>query len=102
MALAADGAVHSFEVGTVRNLPAADRLDLPTGRWETRNRRIVLWKTIFSEGHVYASAFPETEFQPLLKHIEPGSELRNLPEQAIANIPAARPFTVMGDPAQNQ
>lgn len=102
MASTADGAAHYFELGTVRNLPAPDPPDVPICPRRTCARRIVLWKTTFSQGHVYASAFPEPEFQSLLTHLGPGSELRNLLEQAIAKIPTARPLKVMGDPAQNQ
>jgi len=42
-----DGAVHYFELGNVRNPPAADGRDLPAGRGKTRARRIVLWRTTF-------------------------------------------------------
>jgi hypothetical protein len=102
VALTAEGAAHSFELGTVRIFPAADRIDLPTGPWRTRARRIILWKTMFPQGHLYASAFHEPEFQSLPKNLEPGSELRNLLEQAIEKIPAAKLFLIKGGPTQNR
>jgi hypothetical protein len=65
MALTADGAVHYFELGIVRNLPAPDEIDLPTFIGKSRVRRIVLRKTTFPQGHLYASAFHEPDFQSL-------------------------------------
>jgi hypothetical protein len=44
-ALTMDGAVHEFELGTVRNLPAPDEIDWSITPKRTRNRRIVLWRT---------------------------------------------------------
>ena len=48
MALTMDGAVHEFELGTVRNLPMPDKGDWSaTPMRTTRDRRIVLWRTMF-------------------------------------------------------
>lgn len=99
MASAPDGAVHHFELGTVRNLSAEDRPVSPTRLNKTCIRRIVLWRTMFPQGHLYASAFPEPEFHSLPKHLAPGCELRNLLEQAIEKIPTPNPFLIRGDPA---
>ena len=69
---------------------------------KTGIRRIVLWRTTFAQGHLYASAFPEPEFQSLPKHLAPGNELRNLLEQAIEKVPTAKLFVINGDPAKNR
>ena len=97
-----DGAVHEFELGTARNLPASDLIDGPDTPKRTRNRRIVLWRTMFPGRHQYASVFQDVEFRSLPKHLEPGSELRNLLEEAIENISISRPLLVKGGPARNQ
>jgi hypothetical protein len=97
-----DGAVHEFELGTVRNLPAADEIDSPVPSKRTRNRRIVLWRTMFPEKHHYASVFHDGEFRSLPKHLETGSELRNLRESAIEKIPIGRPLLVKGGPVPNR
>jgi hypothetical protein len=102
MALSADGAVHFFELGIVRNLPVRQGMELPLVPRCARSRRIVLWKTTFPQGHLYASAFHEPEFQSLPKHSEQGSGLRNLLEEAIEKIPTAMPFLIKGDSAQNR
>jgi hypothetical protein len=102
VALTADGAVHSFELGIVRNLPPPEGMALPLVPKSTRSRRIVLWKTTFPQGHLYASAFHEPEFRSLPKHSERGSGLRNLLDQAIEKIPTAKPFLIKGDSAQNR
>jgi hypothetical protein len=81
-----DGAVHEFELGTVRNLPASDVIDSPVPPKRTRNRRIVLWRTMFPGRHHYASVFHDAEFRSLPKHLDTGSELRNLLEAAIEKI----------------
>jgi hypothetical protein len=91
-ALTMDGAVHAFELGTVRNLPMPDESDWSaTPKRTTGDRRIVLWRTMFSGKHQYASAFHDAEFRSLPKHLESGSELRNLLEAAIEKIPIGRP-----------
>ena len=100
LAQTADGAVHYFELGTVRNLSAADRPVLPTRPKKTRIRRIVLWRTMFPKDISMPQRSPE--FQSLPKHLAPGSELRNLMEQAIEKIPTARPILIKGDPAQDR
>ena len=97
-----DGAVHEFELGTVRNLPAADEIDSLVSAKRRRNRRIVLWRTMFPEKHHYASVFHDAEFRSLPKHLETGSELRNLLESAIETIPIGRPFLVKGGPVPNR
>jgi hypothetical protein len=96
MALTADGAVHSFELGIVRNLPAPEGIDLPSVPKGARSRRLVLWRTTFPQGHLYASAFHESEFRLLPKHSEQRSELRNLLDQAIEQIPTAKAFLIKG------
>jgi hypothetical protein len=102
-ALTMDGAVHEFELGTVRNLPTPDEIDWPaTPKRTPRNRRIVLWRTMFPGRHQYASAFHDAEFRSLPKHLESGSELRNLLEAAIEKIPIGRPLLVKGGPARNR
>src|SRR5215472_1692003 len=85
MALSADDSVHWFELGTVRNSPSTEGIDLPTVPKKTNTRRIVLW-TMFSGGQHYASALHELEFRSLPRHLEPGSELRTLLEEAIERI----------------
>jgi hypothetical protein len=103
MALTMDGAVHEFELGTVRNLPMPDASDWSaTPKRTTRDRRIVLWRTMFSGRHQYASAFHDAEFRSLPKHLESGSELRNLLEAAIEKIPIGRPVLVKCGPARNR
>jgi len=97
-----DGAVHKFELGTVRSLPASDAIDSPVPPKRKRNRRIVLWRTIFPERHRYASVFHDAEFRSLPKHLDTGSELRNLLEAAIEKIPIGRPFLVKAGPARNR
>ena len=89
-----DGAVHQFELGTVRNLPALDEIDWLITPKRTRNRRIVLWRTMFPGKHQYASVFEDAEFRSLPKHLEAGSELRNLLEAAIEKISIGRPSNV--------
>jgi hypothetical protein len=101
-ALTMDGAVHEFELGTVRNLPAPDEIDWSIAPKRTRNRRIVLWRTIFPGRYHYASVFHDAEFRSLPKHLETGSELRNLLEAAIEKIPIGRPLLVKGRPARNR
>ena len=101
LALSAGNDVHWFELGTVTSCPSLERLDLPAVPKKTRTRRIVLWTTMFSEGHHYASAFHELEFRSLPKHFEPGNELRNLLEEAIEKIPTAKPFLIKGDSGQS-
>src|SRR5215472_12641886 len=54
MALSADDAVHWFELGTARNPPSPEGIDLSTVPKKTRSRRIVLWTTMFPQGHHYA------------------------------------------------
>ena len=61
MATTADGAVHTFKLGIVRDLPAPERIDLPPVPKSARNRRIVLWRTTFFQGLLYASAFLSPE-----------------------------------------
>jgi hypothetical protein len=95
-----DGAVHEFEVGTVRNFPAAGEIDWSITPNRTRNRRIVLWRTMFPGRHHYASVFQDAEFRSLPKHLETGSELRNLLEAAIEKIPIGRPLLVKGGPVR--
>ena len=96
-ALTMDGAVHEFELGAVRNLSAPDEIDWTVPK-RTRDRRIVLWRTMFPGKHRYASVFNDAEFRSLPKHLETGSELRNLLEAAIEKIPAGRPLLVKGGP----
>jgi hypothetical protein len=43
-ALTMDGAVHEFEQGTVRNLPAPDEIHWPVTPKRKHDRRIVLWR----------------------------------------------------------
>jgi hypothetical protein len=100
-ALTTDG-VHEFELGTVRNLPAPDEIDWSITPKRTRNRRIVLWRTMFPGRHHYASVFQDAEFRSLAMHLETGSELRNLLEAAIEKIPIGRPLLVKGGPARNR
>ena len=97
-----DGAVHEFELGTVRNLPALDETHWPVTPKRTRNRRIVLWTTMFPERHHYASVFHDAEFRSLLMHLDTGIELRNLLEAAIEKIPIGRPILVKGGLAGNR
>lgn len=99
MGLTADGAVHYFELGTVRDVPVADWQGLPIKANGTRTRRIILWRTMFSQGHFYASAFHEPKFRTLPGNLEPGSGLRNLLEHAIEMIPTATPFLITDDSA---
>jgi len=102
-ALTMDGAVHEFELGTVRNLPTPDEIDWPAiPKRTTRNRRIVLWRTMFPGRHQYASAFHDAEFRSLPRHLETGSELRNLLEAAIEKIPIGRPLLVKGARVRNR
>ncbi len=102
-ALTMDGAVHEFEFGTVRNLPIPDESDWPaTPKITTRNPRIILWRTMFPGRHQYASAFHDAEFRSLPKHLEAGSELRNLLEAAIEKIPIGRPLLVKGAPPRHR
>jgi hypothetical protein len=102
VALTSDGAVHSFELGIVRNPPEPDGIDLPSISKGERSRRIVLWRTTFPQGHLYASALHESEFRSLPKHSEQGSELRNLLDQAVEVIPMAKPFLIKNDKVQDQ
>jgi len=99
MALTMDGAVHEFELGTVRNLPTPDEI-IP--KRATRNRRIILWRTMIPGIHQYASAFHDAEFRSLPRHLETGSELRNLLEAAIEKIPIGRPLLVKGARVRNR
>jgi hypothetical protein len=102
-ALTMDGAVHEFDLGTVRNLPTPDEIDWPAiPKRTTRNRRIVLWRTMFPGRHQYASAFHDAEFRSLSRHLETGSELRNLLEAAIEKIPIGRPLLVKGARVRNR
>jgi hypothetical protein len=102
-ALTMDGAVHEFDLGTVRNLPTPDEIDWPAiPKRTTRNRRIVLWRTMFPGRHQYASAFHDAEFRSLPRHLETGSELRNLLEAAIEKIPIGRPLLVKGARVRNR
>ena len=101
-ALTMDGAVHEFELGTVRNLPATDLIDGQGSPKRTRSRRIVLWRTVFPGRHQYASVFQDVEFRSLPKHLETGSELRNLLEAAIEKISIGRPLLVSDGPARDQ
>jgi hypothetical protein len=102
VALTADGAVHSFELGIVRNLPEPEGIDLSPILERARSRRMVLWRTTFPQGHLYASAFHESEFRSLSKHSEQGSDLRNLLDQAVEVIPMAKPFLIRGNQVQDQ
>ena len=101
-ALTMDGAVHEFELGTVRNIPAPSEIDWPVNPKRTRNRRIVLWRTMFPGSQHYASVFQDAEFRSLPEHLETGSELRNLLEAAIEKIPIGRPLLVKGRTARNR
>src|SRR5260370_15477023 len=94
MALTFDGAVHEFALGTVRNAPAPDGIEWPVSPKMARMRRIILWRTMFTGGHLYASAFHDAEFRSLPKHSDPRSELRLLLEDAIEKVPMGRPFLV--------
>jgi hypothetical protein len=83
-AMTTDGAVHEFQVGTVRNLPTPDESDWPaTPKRTNRDRRIILWRTMFPGTHQYASAFHDAEFRSLPKHLESGSELRILSKRRL-------------------
>ena len=95
-ALTMDGSVHEFELGTVHNLPLPDEIALPVTPKKTRNRRIVLWRTIFPGRHQYASVFHDAEFRSLPKYLETGSELRDLLGAAIEKIPIGRPLLIKG------
>ena len=97
-----EGAVHEFDLGTVRNLPASDVSDSPVPPKRTPSRRLVLWRTMFPERHHYASVFHDAEFRSLPMHLEAGSELRSLLEAAIEKIPIGRPLLVKGGPARNR
>ena len=101
-ALTMDGAVHEFDLGTVRNLPAPDEIDWSVTPKRIRSRRIVLWRTRFPGRHQYASVFQDAEFRSLPKHLETGSELRNLLQAAIEKIPIGRPLLVKGGTARNR
>jgi len=101
-ALTMDGAVHEFDLGTVRNLPAPDEIDWSVTPKRIRSRRIVLWRTRFPGRHQYASVFQDAEFRSLPKHLETGSELKNLLEAAIEKIPIGRPLLVKGGPPRNR
>ena len=101
-ALTMNGAVHEFELGTVRNLRAPSKIDWPVTPKGTSNRRIVLWRTMFPGSHHYASVFQDAEFRSLPEHLETGSELRNLLEAAIEKIPIGRPLLVKGRTARNR
>jgi len=102
-ALTVDGAVHEFQVGTVRNLPTPDESDWPaTPKRTNRDRRIILWRTMFPGTHQYASAFHDAEFRSLPKHLESGSELRILLEKAIEKIPIGRPWLVKSGVVRNR
>ena len=101
-ALTMDGSVHEFELGTVHNLPLPGEIALQVTPKKTRNRRIVLWRTMFPGRHHYASVFQDAEFRSLPKYLETGSELRDLLEEAIERIPIGRPLLVNRGPARNQ
>jgi len=101
-ALTMDGAVHEFDLGTVRNLPAPNEIDSSVTPKRIPSRQIVLWRTRFPGSHQYASVFQDTEFRSLPKHLETGSELRNLLEAAIEKIPIGRPLLVKGGTARNR
>src|ERR1700756_4097617 len=81
-ALTIDGAVHEFDLGVVRGFSAPDGFDMPPVPQSTRTRRIVLWRTAFPQGHLYASVFHESEFRSLPRHLKLGSDFRNLLEEA--------------------
>jgi hypothetical protein len=57
---------------------------------------------MFPGRHQYASAFHDAEFRSLPKHLESGSELRNLLEKAIEKIPIGRPLLVKHVPPRNR
>ena len=101
-ALTMDGAVHEFELGTVRNLPAPVEIHAPVTPNRTRDRQIVLWRTMFPGRHHYASVFHDGEFRSLPKLLDIGSELRNLLEAAIEKIPIGRLSLVKGGLARNR
>src|SRR6201987_5977296 len=82
-----DGAVHEFELGTVRNLPASDETEPRLIFLNRRTRRIVLWRAGFQKGPFSASAFHELEFRGLPKNLEATTELRKVVENAIERIP---------------
>jgi hypothetical protein len=89
-----DGSVHEFELGTVRSLPAQDGINWPVAPKRTRTRRIILWRTRFRQGHVYATAFHESEFRSLSNYVEADSEFRVVLGEAIERVPGDKPFLV--------
>lgn len=98
--LGPEGAVHEFFFGTARNVPAPAIVPWLGLAGVSENRKIILWKTTFMQGNVYASAYHETEFRSLPKHLEEGSELRALLKAAIAETHLGAPYLVES-PASN-
>jgi hypothetical protein len=94
-ALANDGNVHEFLLGTVRNYPVADRLGWHGAMGETENRRLILWKTTFDPEGVYATVYHEEEFRALSGHLgTEAADLEPLVKKAIDAIPPRTPFLV--------
>jgi hypothetical protein len=101
VALTSYGAVHSFELGIVRNLPMPEGMDLLLVPKSTQSADRSLEDDV-PQGHLYASAFHEPDFQSLPGNSGLGSELRKILEQAIEVIPTAKPFLIKGDQVQDQ
>lgn len=94
-ALANDGNVHEFLLGTVRNYPVADRQGWHGATGETENRRLILWKTTFDPEGVYATVYHEREFRALSGHLgTEAADLEPLVREAINAIPPLTPFLV--------
>jgi hypothetical protein len=76
-AATADGAVHTFELGIVRDLPAPEGIDLPPVPKSTRNRRMFSGgrhspKDIFTPQH---STNPNSGRSPSIRNREMSSEV---------------------------
>ncbi len=77
VALTSNGTVHSFELGFVRNPPGPDGVDLPSIPERATQSADRLSRKTFSQGHLYASAFHESEFRcsPGIRNGEVSSEI---------------------------
>lgn len=90
--LSENGAVHEFSLGVVYDFPVQNsfrRLAMPG---ETENRRIILWKTEFEPGKVFACGYSEQEFREIPSHLDgEGADIKTIVQDAIRNLPPEEP-----------
>lgn len=93
-ALSENGAVHEFSLGVVYNVPVQGRISRLAKPNHTENRRIILWRTEFEAGRVFACGYSEQEFRQIPSHLsdDEAAEIRSIIQETIKKIPSDGPL----------